>query len=228
MSTPTPNASPTPKRTPLRVHRSEPVRGLRWRSAEERREAKRKIDAIRREAEARRIKELRLDMRVLRSPRVMMGILLLFLILGMAITSVLKKPVKRRPDETLMMINRATRSVKVAAQALTFYRVHTLQWPREQQGLAALLRDYGTYGWKGPYINWALTDPWGTEYVYHAPASRYEAPILFSCGPDTLPDTADDIRATPEDFVCDEGTWHRVEETDKQQTDSTQAEKVTP
>ena len=225
----TPDSSSTPKRPPLRVTRSEPVRGLRWRSAEERREAKRKIDAIRREAAARRINEIRVDLRVLRSPRVMLGILMLFLILGVAITSVLKKPVKRRPDETLMMINRATRSVKLAAQAFTYYRVHTLQWPNDRQGLYALAhnRDH-VYGWKGPYINWAPTDPWGTEYVYQAPASRYEAPIFFSCGPDKLPNTDDDIRATPQDFVCNEGTWHRVEEPNEQQTDSTQAEKVTP
>lgn len=227
MSAQTPNAKPAAKPTPLRVRRREPVRGLRWRSAEERREAKLKIAAIRREAEARRLKEMRLDMRVLRSPKAMLIVLAVMLLLGFAVTAALDKPVKPRPDQTLLMRERARRSVKVAAQALTLYRVHTLQWPREQHGLAALLRRYDAYGWKGPYINWALTDPWGTPFVYHAPDSRYEAPTFFSCGPDTLPDTADDIRAVPEDFVCDEGTWRRTEAPETP-TPETQTDEVTP
>jgi hypothetical protein len=43
------------------------------------------------------------------------------------------------------------------------------------------------------------------------PISPFEVPELYSCGPDKLPQTNDDIRVTEDDFVCDEGTWKRSE-----------------
>ena len=202
----------------VQVRRTRPVRGVRWRSAEERREAKRKIDAIRRAAEAQRLQGTRLDMRVLRSPKAMLLILGVLVVIGLAITTALNKETiqtKRSVRETVQMQERARKSVRTAAMAMTYFRVHTLQWPTDHQGLRVLTFNNTLpriYNWKGPYINYAPTDPWGTPYVYRAPDSRYEAPTLFSCGPDTLPDTDDDIRAVPEDFRCDEGTWRQSPE----------------
>lgn len=200
---------------PIRVtRRYAPVKGLRWRSSEERREARRKIEAIRRKVERVRLEGgggTRVDAKVLRSPKVVMGALLVLLALGMLITSALKKPTYHASRAPLEQA-RARRSLTVAATAMTYYRVHTRGWPPQRLGLFALAKNYGAPGWKGPYINWAYKDPWGAPYVYRMPLSPFEAPELFSCGPDGKPDTPDDIRARPEDFVCPEGSWRREAE----------------
>lgn len=210
---------------PIRVRkRRGAVKGLRWRSSEERREARRKIEAIRRKVERQRVEAggTRVDAAVLRSPKVVLGALLALLALGALLASALRKPAydaSRVPLEQA----RARRSLAVAAAAMTYYRVHTHGWPPQRLGLFALAKNYGTPGWKGPYINWAYKDPWGAPYVYRMPLSPFEAPELFSCGPDGKPDTPDDIRARPEDFVCPEGTWRR-----ESASESTVSETTTP
>lgn len=204
-----------PKRPPqpLKIPRKPSIpKGIRWRSAEERREARRKIEAIRRKAERERLEGgTRIDVSVLRSPKVVMGALLTLLVLGGLIASALRKPVRETVRAPLEMM-RARRSLETAAKAMTYYRVHTKGWPPQRLGLFALAKNYGTPGWKGPYINWAYKDPWGHPYVYRMPISPFEAPELFSCGPDGQPDTPDDIRMRPEDFTCPEGTWRRTPE----------------
>lgn len=198
-----------PPERPVRVKRAGALRGLRWRSQAERREAKRKIDAIRRDAERQRIEALRLDARAFHSPKVLLLMLGLMVVVGGLLALVAGRPRPEPPDVTPLNQTRARRSVRTLALAMTLHRVHTGAWPQQRLGLFALAKDYGTPGWKGPYINWAYKDPWGTPYVYRMPASPFEAPTLFSCGPDKLPDTNDDIRAVPEDFACGEGDWRR-------------------
>lgn len=207
--------SKPPKRITVKRD-SDKVRGVRWRSAEERRESKRKIDAIRRAAERERIEHgTRLDLSVLRSPKVTVGILLSFIVLGGLLMSAFRHPKQPMAKTTPLAQIRARKSVQVVAQAMTLYRVHTGSWPSQRLGLFALAKDYGVPGWKGPYINWAYKDPWGTPYVYKMPLSPFEAPVFFSCGQDERPDTNDDIRAMPEDFVCAEGTWKRTPPADE-------------
>lgn len=196
------------------------VRGVRWRSAEERRESKRKIEAIRRATERERIEMgNRIDLSVLRSPKVTVGILLLLMVVGGLLMTAFQKPVQPMAKTTPLAQIRARKSVQVVAQAMTLYRVHTGGWPPQRLGLFALAKDYNVPGWKGPYINWAYKDPWGTPYVYEMPTSPFEAPTFFSCGQDERPNTNDDIRAMPEDFVCNEGTWRRPEVTEEPSTD---------
>ncbi len=196
---------------PLRLTRtqSDVVKGLRWRSPEARREAKRKIEAIRRQAERDHLTlGPRIDTSLLRSPKVIIGILLTFLLLGGLITSSKHKP-QQSATRLSFEQKRVRKSLKAAATAMTLYRVHTKGWPPQHLGLFALAKNYGRPGWKGPYINWAYKDPWSTPYIYRMPISPFEAPELFSCGPDTKPDTPDDIRMRPEDFTCNEGSWQR-------------------
>ncbi len=200
-----------PPETPVRVKRTEPVLGLRWRSAEERREARRKIDAIRRDAERQRLEALRIDAKAFHSPKVLLAILMGMSVVAVALMLLMGRPQPEKPDITPLNQRRARKSVATIALAMTLHRVHTGAWPQQRLGLFALAKDYGTPGWKGPYINWAYKDPWGTHYVYRMPQSPFEAPTLFSCGPDKLPDTNDDIRALPEDFACKEGDWRRTE-----------------
>ena len=202
----------------MRVRRAGALRGLRWRSQAERREAKRKIDAIRRDAERQRIEALRLDARAFHSPKVLLLMLGLMVVVGGLLALVAGRPRPEPPDVTPLNQTRARRSVRTLALAMTLHRVHTGAWPQQRLGLFALAKDYGTPGWKGPYINWAYKDPWGTPYVYRMPTSPFEAPTLFSCGPDKLPDTNDDIRAVPEDFVCKEGDWRRAPTDDTKET----------
>ena len=196
---------------PLRLVRKEgSVRGVRWRSAEERREAKRKIETIRRKAEEERLQlGLRLDAAVLKSPKTVVGLLMLLLFVGAGLTLAIRNPSKTILQKTTPLNQlRARRSVATVAKAMALFRIHTGSWPQQRLGLFALAKNYHVPGWKGPYINWAYKDPWGTPYVYRMPTSPFEAPVLFSCGPDGLPDTNDDIRAVETDFACGEGDWH--------------------
>lgn len=191
--------------------RNGPRRGIiRWRSAEERRAAKLKIKAIQRATEQERLtRGLAPCAEALRSPKVMLGMLAILLVVGLGLLGTLRRPAAVVKDASEHMQVRAQRSVTRLAEAMTLFRVHTHAWPSQRLGLYALARNYRIPGWKGPYINWAYKDPWGTPYVYQMPISPYEAPILFSCGPDKLPNTNDDIRAQASDFVCAEGTWQR-------------------
>ncbi|MDO5765694.1 MAG: type II secretion system protein GspG, partial [Elusimicrobiales bacterium] len=152
---------------------------------------------------------VRIDGSVLRSPKVLMGMLLVLLLIGMGIASIINKRPTPTVDATDLMKVRARRSVTIAANAMTFFRIHTKRWPSQERGLDELSRNFRVPGWKGPYINRVTHDPWGVPYVYRMPLSPFEAPELFSCGPDKTPDTNDDIAAAPEDFVCNEGAWHR-------------------
>ena len=52
--------------------------------------------------------------------------------------------------------------------------------------------------WDGPYLEGAIIpqDPWGQDYHYEYPTNRTAdgTPAVWSCGPDKVSDTADDIR----------------------------------
>lgn len=197
---------------PLKVKRDPSVaKGVRWRSSEERQEAKRKIAAIRRAAELERIQNAstKLDLSLLRSPKFILGLLGFLVVLGSLVISSFRGPRPTTVSALPQQQNRARRSLQAVATALTLYRVHTGGWPEQRLGLYALARNYNVPGWKGPYINWAYKDPWGTPYVYKMPLSPFEVPQLYSCGPDTLPETNDDIRVVEDDFTCNEGTWRR-------------------
>ena len=93
---------------------------------------------------------------------------------------------------------RALRNLDALAEGLGRYRFHTGQFPDREQGLAALVRDPQVPKWNGPYVNLLRDDPWETPFVYE-PATN-GPPTLFSCGPDKLPGTPDDLRPDPARF----------------------------
>ena len=190
------------------------LKNIRWRTAEERAEAHRKIDAIRRAAERERMNMGEgINPAVLKSPKVILGILILLTVIGGMLISAAAEPYRpSAPDGLTLDQRRARKSLTAIATAMTFFRVHTKQWPSQRLGLFALAKRYDAPNWKGPYINWAYKDPWGTPYVYRMPLSPFQCPELFSCGPDMKPDTPDDIRAYEDDFTCNEGTWHAATE----------------
>lgn len=203
---------------PLKVTRDKSVaHGVRWRTTEERKEAKRKIDAIRRANQLAHLQHQTLDLSILRSPKIMLGILLFLVLLGALVVQAFNSKQPQKPSALPLQQNRARRSLQTAAHAMTLFRVHTGSWPSQRLGLYALAKNYSIPGWRGPYINWAYKDPWGTPYVYKMPLSPFEAPSLYSCGPDKQPDTSDDIRTVEADYVCNEGTWKRTIEPDEKE-----------
>jgi general secretion pathway protein G len=80
--------------------------------------------------------------------------------------------------------------------ALAAFEVDTGSYPREQDGLRALvIQPSDVAGWRGPYLLSDIPlDPWQHPYVYQYPGklnpSGYD---IISAGPDGQLGTADDI-----------------------------------
>lgn len=85
--------------------------------------------------------------------------------------------------------------------ALDAYKAQNGDYPSTAQGLEALLRQpfqgKPPMSWKGPYLTGgetSLLDPWKHAFVYRSPGATPNAGyLLFSLGPDGLPETDDDI-----------------------------------
>ena len=88
--------------------------------------------------------------------------------------------------------------LRVLATALGLYRHHVGHYPTpDEGGLWALVLHPGVDGWQGRYVNDIFNDAWNSPYRY----SPESDPMLFSCGPDKVPGTEDDLQAAPEDFI---------------------------
>ncbi|HZE95768.1 MAG TPA: type II secretion system major pseudopilin GspG [Planctomycetota bacterium] len=95
----------------------------------------------------------------------------------------------------------AMADIKTIAGALGTYEVDNGKYPTTAQGLGSLLvKPAGTpepKNWKGPYLqnmNELPKDPWGNEYQYLCPGSKFPNGFdLVSYGPDGQAGTDDDI-----------------------------------
>jgi len=105
------------------------------------------------------------------------------------------------------------RSLDRMARALGRYRFHVGTYPTNEEGLEVLAycqpeevaKIRGAHpGWKGPYVDRIVKDPWGGEFVYEARKDG-DYPILYSCGPDRKAGTADDL--WPHQALFDEQSW---------------------
>ncbi len=135
-----------------------------------------------------------------RIPRKRLLFVVLFLfIFGACLISSADKSVQRRM--TVNPVSRTMKSVDALAQALARYRHDTGCYPSPEDGLVSLVRDPGVAGWGGPYVNQIRNDIWSKPYVYMPPADSSTFPVLYSCGPDRLPETDDDIRPAAENFT---------------------------
>lgn len=80
--------------------------------------------------------------------------------------------------------------------AIGAYEVDTGTYPRQQDGLRALvIQPSGVTGWHGPYLESDVpVDPWGHPYIYQFPGklnpSGYD---IISAGADGQIGTADDL-----------------------------------
>ncbi len=85
-------------------------------------------------------------------------------------------------------INRLTTS-------LTMYEMATKSPPTTEQGLKALVtKPEGVRNWSQKTEASDLEDPWGKEFIYVYPGVHNPKSFdIFSCGPDKLPNTPDDI-----------------------------------
>lgn len=72
------------------------------------------------------------------------------------------------------------------------------RYPTGQEGLWALVLNPGLTNWHGPYLTKVPPDLWRHRYNY---SLSNDTVVLWSCGPDGQPYTADDMHAPPPDLV---------------------------
>jgi len=177
----------------------------------------RKIDAIWRENEQKKA-ELQgtLPPSMFRNPKFYFGMMIIMAVIALALFTATDRAVERK---TLSAEMRTLRNLNVLAEAIGRYHFHVGRYPSPRYGgLAALVRDPGekaALNWKGPYISLLCKDSWGVPFIYEPPKNQGELPTLFSCGPDKLPNTEDDIK--PDAAKYDPGTvwtngWVSAEE----------------
>ncbi len=179
--------------------------------AEERARRRRRRAAIRREAET-RIAGLQgvSQGRGIYSPRVIGASIFILAVIGAVFVKRVGRAVE---DERPYPHYSALRSLNHLATALGRYRFHVGDYPKQEQGLKALIEDPGEKGWLGPYIVQLKPDPWGTPYRYSIGSDG--SPDVSSAGPDLRHGTHDDLRPDPDCY--DPGTewtngWLKVED----------------
>lgn len=188
------------------------MRGAKTRDPDARQVRARKIREIWREHDQRKAELGGMPALVWRNPKFYFGVILIFVGLGAALFRRADSAGRRETEPPEL---RAGRHVDVLAEALGRYHFHTGRYPTAEQGLAALVRNPMTVkGWDGPYINQLRKDPWGTPYGYR-PGADGGVPSVYSCGPDRVAGTADDL--IPDAARFDPGTewtngWVSAEE----------------
>lgn len=107
------------------------------------------------------------------------------------------------PIDSSMMFPAETRAqgqiMELYRQAMEKYKYDTGKYPRNEQGLEALLKPKGVGGWRGPYVgpDVPLKDLWGNPYVYELyTVNRKEYADIRSLGPNGQDDKGlgDDVR----------------------------------
>ena len=84
------------------------------------------------------------------------------------------------------------------SSSLDLFEIDIGKYPTSEQGLIALIENPSSgqeSKWKGPYLKKKKVplDPWGREYVYHAPGSHNtDGYDLSSLGPDGV-ESQDDV-----------------------------------
>ena len=158
---------------------------------------RRTLDRIEREAEAQRAHMSAppaLD--VLRSPRVLLPLLLVLVGLGSFLISAAGRV--HGPSVVKAPHTVALRELNVLATALGRYRFHVGTFPTNRLGLRALREYDGEAEWNGPYVNNIRPDPWKNAYGYRLDSNGQAR--VFSFGPDGRADTPDDLHPDPAAF----------------------------
>jgi general secretion pathway protein G len=96
----------------------------------------------------------------------------------------------------------AKADVLALKEVLAMYQLDNGTLPTNDQGLSALWTKPSNEPvpphWR-PYLDEAKVDPWGHPYRYLNPGKHNPGTYdIYSCGPDGLPDTADDVGNWPD------------------------------
>ena len=81
------------------------------------------------------------------------------------------------PSQDKAMVQKAKADIRLLEQAMEMYRLDLMDYPDEQDGLAALksapagLSNPGLYR-KGGYVKFLPKDPWGNDYIYKYPGEN--------------------------------------------------------
>ena len=159
-------------------------------------ERKKALERIAREAERKR-KALRIpNFKFGRKPSSIFLILVIMVIVGgMLIGGVnLRFPSRgnRNPEAI------AARELNNLRIALEHFRQDCGRYPETSEGLKTLINNPGIPEWNGPYVNLIKPDPWKQHYRYNLDNGKV---ILFSCGPDRIQRTNDDLTPETADFA---------------------------
>lgn len=84
----------------------------------------------------------------------------------------------------------AKKELWVLRMALEMFKRDCGRYPTTSEGIKALINNPGELTWKGPYVTFTRPDPWKHPYQYNATSNDM---LIFSCGPDLTPSTADDV-----------------------------------
>lgn len=112
-------------------------------------------------------------------------LMVVIVIIGLLATVVM---INVLPSQDRAMAEKARADVSLLEQALEAYRLDNLVYPRNEQGLQALLQAPAGLSRperyrKGGYIRRLPADPWGNPYQYRTPGRR-SAVDVYSFGAD--------------------------------------------
>jgi general secretion pathway protein G len=102
------------------------------------------------------------------------------------------------PMPSLSRDDRTRQSLGVLRTKLECFYRDCGRYPSGQEGLWALVLNPGLTNWHGPYLTKIPPDLWRHRYNY---SLSNDTVVLWSCGPDGQPYTADDVSAPPPDLV---------------------------
>lgn len=162
-------------------------------------ERKKKRERIARQGEREKAALALPDFQFGRKPSNLLFILIIMIVVGGVLISrvdfklqSVKK--KRNPN---VVADKELQNLRIALER--FYR-DCGRYPKTQEGLKALINKHGLPQWNGPYVNLIKPDPWKHHYRYSFKDGEV---TLFSCGPDGIEHTNDDIvpsEPTPEEI----------------------------
>ncbi|MGV6807679.1 MAG: type II secretion system major pseudopilin GspG [bacterium] len=109
-------------------------------------------------------------------------IMVVLIIIGL-LAAIVVPSVMDRPDEARKI--KAQQDIRALESALKLYRLDNYRYPRQSEGLDALVKKPSTAkNWKGPYVDNLPGDPWDEPYRYRIPGRDDRAFDIYTYGAD--------------------------------------------
>ena len=125
----------------------------------------------------------------MRPEKILIPLLLLFFFAALYIIFAPAFPTHKYPDK----IGRAISELRILSNALDLFHADNARYPTTTEGLNALVTNPNHPTRHGPYLLRLHTDPRTNPKRYTSPARDGKLYQLSSHGPDTLPNTPDDL-----------------------------------